>query len=80
MLAPLALALHDRSGWDVCQANRTVGFVDVLSAGATGFVSVLADVFFLDVDFNAIGNFRRYIDCRKTSLTFAFGIEGANSD
>ena len=43
MLRTLVLTLHDDAGWDVRNAHRGIGGVDVLAAGARGAISIDAD-------------------------------------
>ena len=62
------------------QSNGAIGFVDVLSAGSAGAIGIHADIFFIDIDFSAIGNFWRDIDCRETRLAFTFRIERADAN
>ncbi len=57
MLASIILALHHNTCWYVGQANRRVSFIDVLSTGARGAVSVSTDISRIDVNLNGVINF-----------------------
>ena len=58
VLAALVLALHDDAGREVGDAHGGFDFVDVLAAVAAGAKGVDAQIVGLDVDFDAIVNFR----------------------
>lgn len=80
MLASLLLALNGNPGWEVCEANRAVGFINVLSTCSAGPVRIGPHVCFIDFDFFRVFDFGRDIDRGKTSLSFPFRVEGADPD
>lgn len=80
VLASLLLALYGNAGWEVRQANRAVGFIDVLAPCSAGPVGVGPDVCFVDFNFLRVLDFWRDIDRGETSLSFAFRVEGADPD
>ena len=57
VLRAIALALHDDAGRDVGNADRRVGLVDVLAAGAGGAEGVYAQVGRVDLDLDRIVHF-----------------------
>src|SRR5271165_4510212 len=80
VLRALILAIGYESGREVSDANRGIRGVHMLSALAAGAISIDADIFRLDDNFNAFVNFRRHVDAGKGSMAPLGLIEGRNAD
>ena len=65
MLRPLVLARHDDAGRQVRDADRRIGDVDVLTAGAARPVGVDAQVLVVDLDVDVLGQLRPDEDRRE---------------
>ena len=76
MLAALALALHHDVGGQVRHANRRIGAVDVLAAGARGPEGIHANVLGLDVDLDFVVDLRINEHGSKRSVPPRVRVEG----
>ena len=65
VLRPLVLARHDDAGGDVCDADRRVGDVDVLTAGAARSIRIDPKVLLFDVDVDVVRQLRPDVDGRE---------------
>src|SRR5215211_272758 len=74
-LRALVLALRDDAGRLVRDADRRVGLVDVLPAGAGGPVGVHLQVVVLDLDLAGLLDDRRDLDSRERRLAAVGGVE-----
>ena len=70
-------AIRNQAGGDVRNPHRGIGGIDVLSTFAAGAVGVNPYIVGLDVDFDAIVNFRRNINAGERGMPGALRlIEG----
>lgn len=67
-LAPFVLNRHDQAAWEVGEANRRVGLVDMLPSGALRPVGVDAQVVGIDLERFGIRQLRDYVDAGKRGL------------
>ena len=75
MLRAIVLTLHDDVGWQVGDANRRIGLVDVLATGAAGAKGIDAQIRRIDIDLDRIIHFRIDENTGKRSMTAITGIE-----
>ena len=68
MLRPLVLARDDDAGRQVRDADRGVGDVDVLAAGAARPEGVDAQILLVDLDVDVVGQFRPDVDRRERGV------------
>src|SRR5436190_1769683 len=80
VLRPLVLAGDDDAGRHVRDADRGVGDVDVLAAGAARSIRVDADVLVVDLDVDVLGQFRPRIDRRERRVAARCLIERRDAD
>ncbi len=59
--------------------NSRIGFVDMLAACTAGAIGVDFEVFFVDFNFNFVGQFGKHEDGTKRRMSPRIGIEGRNS-
>ena len=58
MLGTIILALYDHARGNMGHSHRGIGFVDMLSSGSAGPVSVYAQVGSIDIHLNIVINLR----------------------
>ena len=80
MLGFFLLALHYDAAGKMGDAHGTAGFVDMLTAGATGPVHVDSQVFVFNVNHNFLVELGINEYGRKRSMAFSAGVERRNPD
>ena len=80
MLRSLVLTRYDDARGQVRDANRGIGDVDVLAAGAARAVRVDADVFVFDLDVDVFGQLGPHEQRCERSVTPCRLIEGRDAD
>jgi hypothetical protein len=76
VLRAVVLALHDDTGRHVGDADRRVGLVDVLAAGAGGAEGVGAQVGGVDLDLDRVVDFGIDVKAGEAGVAAARGVEG----
>ena len=66
-LAALILALYDKPGWNMRNANCALGLVDVLTARTAGTIGVDPEVVHIDLNIHILG-FRKHRNGSRTGL------------
>src|SRR5215210_7847287 len=80
VLAALVLALDDGTGGEVCDPDRRVGLVDVLSSGSRRPVRVYLEVLLVDLDLDRVAHDRGDRDRREASVSPSASVERADPD
>ena len=75
MLRSLVLTLDDDAGRQVGDADRRVGLVDMLAAGAAGAEGVDADILLVEVDIDAVVEFRHDHHRGERGVATAAGVK-----
>ncbi len=79
VLGALVLAGDDDAGRHMGDADRRLGLVDVLAAGAAGAVGVDAQILVVDLDFDVVGNLGKDEDRGEGGMAAGVGIEGGDA-
>ena len=58
MLRPVALTGYYNPGWNMCDADRAISRINVLSTSALRAMCIYPQIFFLHLDINVVIYFR----------------------